>query len=178
MIQVEVDGEMITGYIGCTDELDTKKASSKRVLVDGKEHAERKYMGIKNMIDYMSNTYPDTYQTMSELPEDFPDTSDTTNMYSTFYKCASLKKITCDTRKNKNFGYTFFRCKSVEELVVDLSQSNSPLIDDVNMYRMCEECLALKKITFKNAPIGTTIESFNNKRIPSQAEIIINYRSD
>ena len=101
VIQVEVDGEMIKGYIGCTDELDTKKASSKRVMVDGVEYAERKYMGIKDMSYYMINTYPDTYKTLTEITEDMlpEDTSDATIWTTAFGRCENVSEFPyADTR--------------------------------------------------------------------------------
>lgn len=101
VIQVEVDGEMIKGYIGCTDELDTPKASSKRVMVDGVEYAERKYMGVKDMSYYMINTYPDTYKTLTEIIEDMlpEDTSDATIWTTAFGRCANVSEFPCvDTR--------------------------------------------------------------------------------
>lgn len=89
-ILVDIDGQMTTCYIGLTDELDTPKCSSKRVQIDDKTYAERKYMGMVNFNNYMKNTYPDTYQTMTELPEDLPDTSDGTTFLSFFNGCRNL----------------------------------------------------------------------------------------
>ena len=116
VIQVEVDGEMITGYIGCTNELDTPKASSKRVIIGEVEYAERKYMGIKNMSDYMSKTYPDTYQTMTIVEDEFPDTSDSTSFQRTFYGCKKLENVPeVDARNGVDFSYMYYGCNGSTE---------------------------------------------------------------
>ena len=90
-LKIQTSDGVLTGYIGITEDLDTPKASSKRVMVDGVEYAERKYVGIKNMSDYMSKTYPDTYQTMTIIEDEFPDTSDSTRFQRAFYDCKKLE---------------------------------------------------------------------------------------
>ena len=117
-ILVDIDGQMTTCYIGLTDELDTPKCSSKRAQIDDKTYAERKYMGMVNFRNYMKNTYPDTYQTMTELPQDFPDDlSDNTDMFACFYQCYALANINkkLDTRNVKNFNYSFAECRNLKE---------------------------------------------------------------
>lgn len=49
IVNIKLDDQDIVGYIGYTDELDTPKINSKRILVDGKEYSARKYMGVKSM---------------------------------------------------------------------------------------------------------------------------------
>ena len=111
VVKINADDQIITGYIGCTDELDTPKASSKRVMVDGVEYAERKYVGIKNMSDYMSKTYPDTYQTMTIIEDEFPDTSDSTSFQRTFCNCRKLENVpNTDTRNGTYFNYMYYDC--------------------------------------------------------------------
>lgn len=100
-VKVEVEpGNFMTGYIGLTKDFDTPKASGIN-LKKGEEHWKmRKYMGIKNFINYMGIVYPDTYQTMTELPEDFSDTSDGKDFYSCFKQCG-VKNYDLDFRNAK-----------------------------------------------------------------------------
>lgn len=86
-LQIPIDGKATTCYIGLTKDIDTLKASDMYVLENEDEWRARKYMGIKDFRNYMKNTYPDTYQTITELPQDFPDTSDGTYFYSCFTNC-------------------------------------------------------------------------------------------
>lgn len=148
VIQVEVDGEMIKGYIGCTDELDTKKASSKRVLVDGVEYAERKYMGVKSMSDYMSKTYPDTYQTMTVIEDEFPDTSDSTSFQRTFYDCKKLENVPeVDTRNGTDFGYMYYGCNSSTEFPqLDTTKG----VNFSYMYYYCQSSTSFPQINTSN----------------------------
>lgn len=114
VVQVEVDGEIITGYIGLTDEIGKDKASSKRILKDGITYAEREFMGIKSMSWYMKNTYPDTYGTMIEIPDDFPkDTSDCTDFSYCFISCEKLTSLPMmDTSKGTNFTDMYYGCNN------------------------------------------------------------------
>ena len=148
VIQVEVDGEMIKGYIGCTDELDTKKASSKRVLVDGVEYAERKYMGIKDMSNYMSKTYPDTYQTMTVIEDEFPDTSDSTSFQLTFYGCKNLENVTeVDARNGIDFSRMYYDCNgSTEFHQLDTAKG----VNFSYMYYYCRSSTSFPQINTSN----------------------------
>lgn len=172
VIQVEVDGEMITGYIGCTDELDTKKASSKRVMVDGVEYAERKYMGIKDMTNYMANTYPDTYKTLTEITEDMlPDTSDAINFNSVFKNCNGAESIPyLNTSKGTNFASFYEYCWSTKNLPkVDTKNGTNfsrmfadteshPIIDTgngTNFSQMYFRCTKVKSFPLIDTSKGT-----------------------
>lgn len=116
-ILVDIDGQMTTCYIGLTDELDTPKCSSKRVQIDDKTYAERKYMGMVNFNNYMRNTYPDTYKTMTELPEQLPDTSDATNMSSFFEGCVELVSTpNLNTSNCQHFFRTYHSCRKLQEV--------------------------------------------------------------
>ena len=108
-VKVEVEpGNFMTGYIGLTKDIDTPKASAIN-FKNGEEHWKmRKYMGLKNMANYMSKTYPDTYQTITELPDDFPDTSDATNLTQGFYGCTNLLEADINISKNCTSLYGCF----------------------------------------------------------------------
>lgn len=122
-LTLNIDGENIIGYIGLTDEIDTPKVSSNKVIIDGKEYRERKYVGIKNFSQYMKTTYPDTYQTLQYLPEDFPDTSDGTSFSGCFTGCNELLEIDdrLDTRNASSLGAYFINIPKLEKIpVLDL----------------------------------------------------------
>lgn len=152
VIQVEVDGEVITGYIGCTDELDTPKASSKRVMIDGKEYAERKYMGTTNFYGWLKTNYPSNYTTITEI--NLSDTSDGTNFEQMFAFGSRLTTINnLDTRNGANFRDMFFGCSSfTEQPNVDTSKATS-------VQSMFNECSKMTEFKFINTSNSITFES-------------------
>lgn len=127
-LTLNIDGENIIGYIGLTDEIDTPKVSSNKVIIDGKEYRERKYVGIKSFNDYMKINYPETYQTIQYLPKDFPDTSDATSLYLCFNGCNELLEIDdrVDTRNITSMGAYAFGGSKIEKIpLLDLSKCTS-----------------------------------------------------
>lgn len=111
-VKVEVEpGNFMTGYIGLTKDFDTPKASGIN-FKNAEEHWKmRKYMGVKNFRNYMKNTYPDTYQTITELP-DIPDTSDATDIgyiCDACYEISDFSKIK-DLRNASNISFGFYNC--------------------------------------------------------------------
>lgn len=130
-ILVDIDGQMTTCYIGLTDELDTPKCSSKRVQIDDKTYAERKYMGMVNFNDYMRNTYPDTYKTMTEIPEQLPDTSDCTTAVSFFEGMSKLSvPTTIDLRNCNNIKDLYYNCSEMQGSLNINNQTNAAIISD------------------------------------------------
>lgn len=113
-LKIQTSDGVLTGYIGITEDLDTPKASSKKVEKDGVMYSERKYMGVKNMSNYMNTNYKDSYQTIELIPDDFPlDTSDSTNFYRLFYNCKKITEIPyLDTRNVTNFQDLYNGCAS------------------------------------------------------------------
>lgn len=107
IINIKLDDQDIVGYIGYTDELDTPKISSKRILIDGKEYSERKYMGTTNFYGWLKNNYPSDYSTIEQIYT--PDTSDGTNFEQMFAFGSGLIDIPyIDTRKGVNFRDMYF----------------------------------------------------------------------
>lgn len=79
----------------------------------------------QNMSDWMSQQYPDTYKTMTELPnrEATLDWSEVTNAESAFDGCAALTKLPANILMPKCTSYrnTFNNCSSLEEITVDIA---------------------------------------------------------
>lgn len=164
-VLIDIDGQMTTCYIGLTDELDTLKCSSKRVQIDDKTYAERKYMGMVNFNNYMKNTYPDTYKTMTEVPEELPDTSDSVNFYSAFSDCG-INSYDLKLNNANNLSFTFENCKATS-IKIDAFRVE-------NMQRTFRDCHSLNIIfgnintkycynyyeTFRQSPLLTSV-NFN-----------------
>lgn len=115
-LKIKTSDGVLIGYIGITEDLDTPKASSKRVMIGGKEYAERKYMGIRSMNMYMSKTYSDIWQTLTDITKDMlpEDTSDCTNFYHCFSLCENAATIAeIDTRNSTNFSGFFKSCRKL-----------------------------------------------------------------
>lgn len=154
-IEVTIDGQQTVGYIGLTDELDTPKASSKRISINGKTYSERKYMGAKSLCSWLPNTYPDTCETMLEIPEgEFPDTSDTTDfsyMLSRGKKLDHLSQL--NTKKGINFEGMFLYNEE-RVLLPTMDTSNG-----TNFTRFCDNCLSLTTIDV-NTSKAKTLNAF------------------
>ena len=72
-----------TGYIGLTLDLDTPKASSKRVKIGDKIYAERKYI---------NKTFPENLTNVEIITQDMvPDLSDIDSMYGIYWNNKILK---------------------------------------------------------------------------------------
>ena len=140
-LKIQTSDGVLTGYIGITEDLDTPKASSKRLVVDGVEYAERKYMGITNFYGWLKTNYPSNYTTITEI--NLSDTSDGTNFEQMFSFGSRLTTINnLDTRNGTNFRDMFFGCSSLtEQPSVDTSKSTSVQ----SMFNGC-----LKIVEFKN----------------------------
>ena len=154
-IEVSIDGQQTVGYIGLTDELDTPKASSKRISINGKTYSERKYMGSKSLCSWLPNTYPDTCETMLEIPEgEFPDTSDTIDfsyMLSRGKKLDHLSQL--NTKKGINFEGMFLYNEE-RVLLPTMDTSNG-----TNFTRFCDNCLSLTTIDV-NTSKAKTLNAF------------------
>lgn len=154
-IEVTIDGQVSTGYIGLTDEFDTPKASSKRVEINGKVYAERKYMGLKSFCSWLPSTYPDTCETMVEIPEgELPDTSDATDfsyMLSRGKKLDHLSEL--NTKKGVNFEGMFLYNEE-RILLPTMDTSNG-----TNFTRFCDNCLSLTTIDVSTSK-AKTLNSF------------------
>jgi hypothetical protein len=88
----------------------------------------------------MAQIYPDTYTTMTEIP-DAMDTSQLTDAFNMFMGCAALKKIpVLDLSKVTNVGNMFQGCAALES-VPALNTSNV-----VYMNNMFQGCAALTTI--------------------------------
>lgn len=141
-LEIFIDGQLTTGFIGLTDEFDTPKASSKRVEIEGKVYAERKYMGLKSFCSWLPSTYPDTCETMTEIPDgELPDTSDATDfsyMLSRGKKLDHLSEL--NTKKGVNFEGMFLYNEE-RVLLPTMDTSNG-----TNFTRFCDNCLSLTTI--------------------------------
>ena len=154
-IEVSIDGQLTTGYLGLTDELNKPKASSKRVEINGKVYAERKYMGLRSFCSWLPSTYPDTCETMTEIPEgELPDTSDATDFSYMFSRGKKLDHISeLDTEKGTNFEGMFLYNEE-RVLLPTMDTSNG-----TNFTRFCDNCLSLTTIEV-NTSKAKTLNSF------------------
>ena len=204
IVNIKLDNQDIIGYIGYTDELDTPKISSKRILVDDKEYSERKYMGVKSMKYYMKNTYPDTYSTMEYLPNEFPDTSDAIDQYDMCAHCQNLKTLgkPIYVGRLKTLAGSFYNCVSIEEIELRHTHNiTSYRLAFYNNKSLKKIQISLKKATVEN--YNTVLEgafqylntecliilddvdtNINEQMVrsaskaPSECNIIMNYRSE
>ena len=151
-----VNGDIrLAGFIGLTDEITKPKASSKRVELNGKIYAERKYMGLKSLCSWLPNKYPNTCETMTEIPKgDLPDTSDTEDfsyMLSRGKKLDHLSEL--DTERGINFEGMFLYN---EERVLLPTMNTSK---GTNFTRFCDNCLSLTTIDI-NTSKAKTLNAF------------------
>lgn len=184
VVKVNVDGEIITGYIGCTNDLSAKKASSKKISFNGIEYRERKYMGVKTMNYYMKNNYPDNYNSLTEITEsmiiDSSDCIDFANFYrdcqyvkifpkidtrngntfaSMYYNCKQGLQFPDVNTSNANYlGYMYYNCTSATELP-DLDTSKC--INFLFMYANCVKCEKVSPIDFSMAT-DSELKGLNN----------------
>lgn len=134
--------------------------------------------------NYMKNTYPSTYQTITEVPDEMktPDTSNVTDMYCMFQSCKALtvipqlntSKVTnmssmfgncyaiksipqLDTSKVTNMGYMFSACKAL----TTIPQLNTSKV--VIMHDMFNGCNALTSIPqLDTSKVISMYNMFNN----------------
>lgn len=151
-VQIPNGNSYITGYLGLTDELDTEKASSKMHLIDGKQYAERKYLGKKSLSYAIKNLFPDTYQSITEIDDSLiPDASDADDVSNFYRNCSSLLSPNyIDTRRAKNFNATFAGCSSAVELPeIDTSKGT-------NFNELYNGCSSVLKMPFIDTSNGTS----------------------
>ena len=84
-------GGKTLGYVGLTRDLDTPKASSKRVKIKDKVYAERKYLGRTNFDLWAQNNLTD-YKIVEKITE-LPDTSDAHTLRCLLENCTNLKEV-------------------------------------------------------------------------------------
>lgn len=128
-----------TGYIGLTPDLDTPKASSKRVQIGNKVYAERKYLGKDTFYNYMQSKYPSSYKTITKITSDMfnEDTSDSESVSSFFKGMSNLESdIQLDTRNCKYFNSVYEECINLKS-VSFLNTSKAELMS--KMYRSCNK---------------------------------------
>ena len=154
-LEVMIDGVKTTGFIGLTDEIDKAKASSKRVQIGDKVYAERKYMGVRSMCNWLSTQYPETYKTMTEIPEgELPDTSDCQDFSYAFSGGLKLDHMSeLDTGKGINFE-GIFNFNEYRSLLPNMDTSNGK-----NFSRFIDSCVALVTMGV-NTEKGETFEAF------------------
>ena len=149
------DGSTVTGFIGYTDEITKAKASSKRISYNGVTYAERKYMGIRTMCNWLPTMYPDTCETMTQIPDgDLPDTSD---CYDFSYAFTRGKKLDHMTELDTNKGVNFEGCFNFNE-----SRSLLPTMDTKlgqNFKRFVDSCVSLVSLGVDTRN-GTIFEAF------------------
>ena len=180
IVQLDTEDGIITGYIGLTEDLDSAKSSSKKIYKNNNVYSERRYVGLKTMREYMKNTYPSTYQQITELTEELPDSSDCTDFYRFFYSCIKLNSLPeMDTRNGTNFNEMYSGCFKVTSVsAIDFSKATDVQLSGIKVGSMFTGCSLLKTITFNNLPIGTTESTLRTKcYIPDTVtEIIMNFR--
>ena len=116
VVRLNIDGDTITGYIGLTKDLNTDKASSKMIEINGEVYAERKYMGVKDHNNYMKRTYPTIYNITQEITDDMVpiDTSDSENTSYFFSDCENTTVVPfVDTINSRNLSYMYNNCRNV-----------------------------------------------------------------
>lgn len=99
----------------------------------------------------MSKIYPDTYTTMTEIP-DILDTSQLTNAFNMFMGCAALKKIPAmDLSKVTNVNNMFDGCSSLTEIPALNTTSAT------SMSKLLNDCTALTRIAGLDTSSATDI---------------------
>ena len=138
-------GGKTLGYVGLTRDLDTPKASSKRVKIKDKVYVERKYLGKNTFYNYMQSKYPSSYKTITKITSDMfnEDTSDSESVSNFFAGMSSLESdIQLDTRNCKYFVGTYEECNEIIELsFLDTSKAK-------NTSRMYRSCYNVKNFPF------------------------------
>lgn len=184
IVEVEVEpSNILKGYIGLIEDVNTKKASSATLIIDGKEYKLRKYVGRKSFYHYAEYTYPSTYQTMTEIPE-LPDTSDGTLFSYMFRDCSELISVPYFNTKNGTTYYQMFSsCNKLTEIpdidLLHIGERNAGGEENYNyqLYNMLYYCTSLKSVTFNNVPKDITLDLIRSVTgAPSTVEIILNYR--
>lgn len=110
----------------------------------------------------MSDLYPDTYETMTEVPDTL-DTSGLTTMANMFNGCKSLTSIDLsgfDTSKVTNMSGMFYGCNALTTL--DVSKFNTSKV--TVMSNMFAGCIALSKLDltgFDTSNVTTMSGMFN-----------------
>ena len=130
-------GGKTLGYVGLTRDLDTPKASSKRVKIKDKVYAERKYLGRTSFNAWAQNNLTD-YKTIERITE-LPDTSDGTTHRTMFENCVNLKEVVpeIDCRNSENIDGMCYNCPSLEK---PLKLKNLNKVKNVvNLYINCSK---------------------------------------
>lgn len=145
-------GGKTLGYVGLTRDLDTPKASSKRVKIKDKVYVERKYLGKNTFYNYMQSKYPSSYKTITKITSDMfnEDTSDSESVSNFFAGMSSLESdIQLDTRNCLYFNSVYNSCSNLKKASM-LNTSNG-----VSFSFMYAECKELTEVPLIDTSKGT-----------------------
>ena len=149
-------GGKTLGYVGLTRDLDTPKASSKRVKIKDKVYVERKYLGKNTFYNYMQSKYPSSYKTITKITSDMfnEDTSDSESVSNFFAGMSSLESdIQLDTRNCLHFNSVYNSCSNLKKASM-LNTSNG-----VSFSFMYAECKELTEVPLIDTSKGTNFRN-------------------
>ena len=149
-------GGKTLGYVGLTRDLDTPKASSKRVKIKDKVYVERKYLGKNTFYNYMQSKYPSSYKTITKITSDMfnEDTSDSESVSNFFAGMSSLESdIQLDTRNCLYFNSVYNSCSNLKKASM-LNTSNG-----VSFSFMYAECKELTEVPLIDTSKGTNFRN-------------------
>ena len=113
----------------------------------GRGNAKNKAIKLTDTFYKMSDVYPDTYQTMTEVPDKL-DTSNVTNMYCMFQGCRSLTTIPeLDTSNVTTMQGMFSSCSKLTS-IPNLDTNNVTTME--GMFTYCSKLTSIPNLDMSN----------------------------